>query len=282
MARVDVEWLAFLDGAKPAVRRTEDPARADEVEARMRADGAAVCRAAGLARLGPRDVAVLYAARDLAAAQALRDAEGAVLPGRGGSSAADAGAHRAVGLALGFPPCCVDAFAARLARGVDRLVEGGPGGLAEDYVALRAAWVPRPDARVNPFLMRAGAQLVSFYPCRLDCPAAVALAARVLAAVTRRAPQAARALLATLGRSVVVAPTGARAQVALDVAGAVIRAAAPTREGRADPDDEGLAAQLPGARVGADGALRGLPGFAGEPPWCADFACDRSGAALPG
>ena len=57
-----------------------------------------------------------------------------------------------------------------------QLVDGGPGGYAEDYVSSRAAWVIAPDARVNPLLMRAGAQLVSFYPCRFDCPRAVALA----------------------------------------------------------------------------------------------------------
>jgi hypothetical protein len=83
----------------------------------------------------------------------------------------------------------VEAFCARLVRGVDRLVDGGLGGYAEDYVASRAAWVSAPDARVNPLLMRAGAQLVSFYPCRFDCPRAVALAESLRAVVAARALQ---------------------------------------------------------------------------------------------
>lgn len=271
MARIDVEWVAFTAGLKPAVRRTVDPARVAEVEARMRADGAAVCRAEAPAILGGRLVEVLYASHDLIAAQVLRDEESTVLPGRGSSSPDDAGRHRAVGRALGFPPCCVEAFVGRLVRGVDRLREGGPGGFAEDYVALRETWVPRPDARVNPFLMRAQAQLVSFYPCRLDCSAAVVLATAVLAAVGRRDPAAARALGATLGRAVVLDPAGARAQVILDAHGVVVRAAAPSLEGRAEARDEDFARSLSGTRVGPEGAVHG-PFTMAEPPWCADFA----------
>ncbi|MBK8696328.1 MAG: hypothetical protein IPN17_29680 [Deltaproteobacteria bacterium] len=79
-------------------------------------------------------------------------------------------------------------------------------------MAARAAWVAAPDARVNPLLMRAGAQLVSFYPCRFDCPRAVAMAEGLRAVLAARDPGAARALMATLSRAVVIASDGARAQ----------------------------------------------------------------------
>lgn len=270
MARMDVEWVAYTAGLKPAIRRTVDPARADEVAARMRASGAAVLRSRETAVFGAREEVVLYVAPTERDAEALRDAEASVLPGR--VRAADpSGAHRAVGRALGFPACCVDAFCARLARGVDRLVAGGPGGIAEDYVAARAAWVPRPDARVNPLLMRVGAQLVSFYPCRFDCPAAVAQAEALRAEIARRAPEAARALMAVLSRSVVVAADGARAQVVLDASGWVQRAAAPSRDGRAAPEDEALAAALVEATVGESGEVRGGGSTRGEPAWCVRF-----------
>lgn len=272
MARLDVEWLAFTAGLKPAVRRTVDPARADDVAARF-AREAVVLRASQTAVLGGREQAVLYAARSRDLAAALRDAEAPVLPGRPTTGDVLA-AHRAVGLALGFPVCCVDAFCERLARGVDRLVDGGPGGFAEDYVAARAAWVVAPDARVNPLLMRAGAQLVSFYPCRFDCSRAVAMAEGLRGVLAARDPGAARLLMATLSRAVVIAADGARAQ-AVVAEGTVVRAAAPTREGVGDPRDVSLAEALLGAGVGEDGAVRGVGAVRGEPAWCVRF-CARA------
>ncbi len=112
MARMDVEWVAYTAGLKPAIRRTVDPARAEEVAARLRASGAVVLRSRETAVFGSREEAVLYVAPTARDAEALRDAEASVLPGR--VTAADIpGAHRAVGRALGFPACCVDAFCAR-------------------------------------------------------------------------------------------------------------------------------------------------------------------------
>lgn len=269
MARLDVEWLAFTEGLKPAVRRTADPARVDEVAARFTREGAVVLRASRTAVLGGREQVVLYAARSHDLAAALRDAESLVLPGHAPVGDAIA-AHRAVGTALGFPACCVDAFCARLARGVDRLVDGGPGGYAEDYVSSRAAWVSAPDARVNPLLMRAGAQLVSFYPCRFDCPRAVALAESVRAVVAARDAGVARGLMATLARAVVIAGDGARAQVVVE-GERVTRAAAPTREGVGDPRDVALAGALVGAVMEGDGAVRGVEPVREAPAWCVRF-----------
>jgi len=275
---VDAEWLAFSAGLKPAIRRTADPSELARVEAQLRAGGAVVVRARETALLGGREQAVLYAARSGAQAEALREAEDGVLPGR--ARATDARArHAAVGRLLGFPACCVEAFLERLDRGVDRLAGGGPAGLAEDYVAARGAWVPAADARVNPLLMAARAQLVSFYPCRYDCPAAVGVAEAVRAALAARQPGTAASLMALLSRPVAVAPDGARALVALDAAGSVVeRAAAPRRvDGGSDPRDAALAAGLPGARRAPDGALD----LAGTvlPVWCVDFGPRAPGAA---
>lgn len=275
---MDAEWIAFTAGLKPAIRRTADPADLDRVEAQLRATGAAVLRAAQTAVIGAREQGVLYVARTAEHAAALRGAEEGVLPGRGGAGD-PRGSHREVGRLLGFPACCVEAFLARLDRGVDRLAGGGPTGLAEDYVAARGAWVPAADARVNPLLMAAHAQLVSFYPCRYDCPAAVGVAEAVRAALAARQPKTAASLLALLSRPVAIAPDGARALVALDAAGAAVeRAAAPRRsDGGSDPRDVALAAGLPGARRAADGALDRPGGVL--PVWCVDFGPRAPGAA---
>lgn len=270
---MDPEWIAFTTGLKPAIRRTVDPAELPRVEARLRSPDVVVLRARETARLGSREQAVLYVARSLDHASALRSAEDGVLPGRG--VAADARErHRLIGRLLGFPGCCVEAFLRRLDRGVDRLDAEGPGGLAEDYVAARGAWVPGADARVNPLLMPARAQLISFYPCRYDCPEAVALAEGLRAVLAARDPTAAGSLVALLSRPVAIAPDGARSLLALDASRSVVeRAAAPRRrDGASDPRDVALAQRLAGARVGADGALLGEPTDGALPTWCVDFA----------
>jgi hypothetical protein len=260
--RIDVEWEAFSRGAKPAIRRTVDPAQADALEARWRREGFAVSRAKCLSPMGGREVAVLYLARSAALADALRDAEEPVLqgspryvPGGGPSVVAQ---HRAVGEALGFPACCVEAFCARLARGVDVL--GAHRNLSEDYVAAREAWVARPDPRLNPLLVRARVQVVSFYPCRFDCPAARACADATLAAVaTRHGDAAVRALVAALSRAVLIAPTGARCV-------ATVRESIVTETSTVtdDPRDMSLAESLRGASIDAQWLVVGT----GDPPVC--------------
>lgn len=263
---IDVEHAAFTLGAKPAIRRTIEPAQADALVARWRAQGLAVARARNVSPMGGRDVAVLYLAPTVALAEALRDAEEPVLPGSPtyspGGAPAHVAQHQAVGRALGFPPCCVEAFCARLARGVDTL--GPHRNLSEDYVAAREAWVPRPDARLNPLLMRARLHVVSFYPCRYDCAAARAHADAVLSAVaTRYGAPTARALVEALARTVLLAPTGARCVATL--AGDVVARAEAVTD---DPRDRALAESLTGAKVGADGAV----GEGSAPPaWCVPF-----------
>lgn len=268
---VDPELWALLAGLKPAIRVTTAPERADEVAARFRARGLAVIPAAAPVPLGGRPTVILYVARAAAEAALVRDAEAPVLPGHAsGAAAADLAAHREVGRRLGFPRCCVEAFGARLSHGVDRLPDG-PAGLAEDYVAARAAWVPRPDPRLNNLLFAARLKLISFYPCRYDCAVALRFAAAVHDLVQRRQPAAADALLAALSAPVVIAPTNARARVTLAADGTIARAEPPR-----DPAgrvvaaaDELLAAALPGGAVAPDGAVAG-PGA--PPAWLVPFS----------
>lgn len=256
----DAEWAALALGIKPAIRRTAKPDEADAAAAQLTARGAKVVRARTLARLGGRDVAVLYAARAVADAEALRDAEEPVLPG---VSRSDSGAaqHREVGRRLGFPACCVDAFCARIERGVDTLPDGTRG-LSEDYVALRDAWVARPDARVNNLLMTSRWQLVSHYPCRYDCVWSRRYADAVLVAYTQRDPRGASLLVELLARTVAVAPDGARAIVTLDAHSAI------TASDGLSARDAPFARTLVGARVAPDGHI---VSDAPIPSWTARF-----------
>jgi hypothetical protein len=222
-------------------------------------------------------MAILYGARSESLARAARDAEAPVLPGRASANApADApdnvAAHREVGRCLGFPGCCVAAFCARVARGVDRL-ELGPGGLAEDYVAAREAWVERPDARINNLLFAARLKLVSFYPCRYDCAVAIRFAQAVHDVVARSERVAAGQLLEALSRPIAIAPSNARAIVTLDGERRILTADPPRDStGRSLHLDAAFAASLAGAAVEEGGRIAG----SGEPgAWLIRFG--RSG-----
>src|SRR5690349_4086790 len=104
------EWIAIEDGVKPSLRYLEGADRIVEIEGWARAGGlAAVC--------GPivRRRQAIYVARDRDAAIALREAERDLLAPRWGPALPGSRrrAIRRVGSLLGYPACCVDAYAAR-------------------------------------------------------------------------------------------------------------------------------------------------------------------------
>ena len=206
------EWLALLEGLKPALRLWRDDARAiAEIRAAERR-GFATARsplpAAGMR--GPQSI--VYLARTPAAAEALRALEEPILPTRGAAAltADHVARHRALGLALGFPACCIDAFLARLVRGVDRLANGLVA--HEDHVAVADA-LGRSQAlhaRLNMFPRDHGATWLSHVPCRFDCAPSIAYADVLHAAFHRRDPAAAAGIDAGLAAGVAIARDGRR------------------------------------------------------------------------
>jgi hypothetical protein len=143
---------------------------------------------------------VLYIARKPEQAEELARAEAPVLPG-GPPRRPDeevVAAHTRFGALLGFPPCCVAAFCARLQRGVTRRADGRMA--HEDFVAAEdaAARTAAPLGRLNNLLPDRTARLIAFYPCRFDCETAARYAEALFAEVARAAPAPAAALRAAL------------------------------------------------------------------------------------
>lgn len=209
----DTEWIAFEGRIKPALRVTVDPARAAEVAARFRSKGFAVVDAERLAMLPGREPqAVFYVARSMAEAEGVRAAESLILPG-GPSRAPDAAmlaSHRELGRRLGYPSCCVDAFVARLERGVTRRRNGSTG--HEDFVAAENA-ASNSSAfygRLNHLLFERQIKLVPCYPCRYDCAAALEYTSAVFAATERSTPAGAAMLKAALCAKLEITPDGRR------------------------------------------------------------------------
>jgi hypothetical protein len=186
------EWIALRAGLKPMLREVLDGSDLAASLARWRAEGldAAVVDvpvarsgAGHLARSGGQRVA--FVGRDGAALREAADLEAAEL--RGDRSIELGRFKREQGAQLGYPPCCVEAFAAL-------------GNLRENRPAVAAAAAR--SASFEPPLSNTVLSVyhhVSWYPCRYDCPPSLALAQAVdaaLGAARAEAADAARRLLA--------------------------------------------------------------------------------------
>lgn len=203
------EWVALVEGLKPALRLWRDRGLATAEVAAARKRGFAV-ETVTLPGEPPR--AIVYVAGTPAAARALRALEAAILPGPGirDLGAADLDAHRALGVALGYPACCVDAFVARVARGVQVLPDGDRA--HEDFVAaeLARARSARLDPRCNIFAAGRNSCWLSHVPCALDCAASIAYADAVRARYAAHGPAAAAQIDRELAVDVAIGRDGRR------------------------------------------------------------------------
>ena len=269
--RIDVEWLALAAGLKPAIRIAATALDASAIAGRFQRMGAAVVTARGPVGVHRHEHTLVYVARTAGEAAALRAAERPLLalhlPAR--DKAYYAGE---LGLRLGYPRCCIDGFTARVLRGPGKLRPGDRDSVHEDYVAAHDAHVLAPDWRLNNLLLRQHLRLITFEPCRYDCPLACALAGEIFRLAEASDRPSAHVLCDRLKRPLVLTAAGARAWVRLE--GGQIRGAEPPREPERparleplprpagpditgpDPADEALCARL--LRV----ALREL----GDPP----------------
>ena len=207
------EWVALLAGVKPGLRLLRAPGNA---AAELRAARARGLAAEVIERVDGAGRSLVYVARTPAAARALRDLEAPIRPGRGVQplTAADLAAHRALGAALGYPPCCIDAFAERVARGVDRLPSGETA--HEDFVAASTALARSraPDPRCNIFAAGDNSCWLSHVPCALDCAASIAYADRVRAAYVVHGARAAAQIDRALATAVAIGRDGRRGALA--------------------------------------------------------------------
>jgi hypothetical protein len=243
---LDGERTAFELGLKPAVRQQIDARDVPWAAAMYLRGGAAVCAAtAGF----PHGKAVLMAAQTLADAESMLDAEFVQFER---DAARKYAGMRELGRRLGYPSCCVDAFV--------RSVEvGSPGRHIDDnWGRFEAAWVARPNPRINSMLFGELLQLISFDPCRFDCPAAAAIADALFERLAETAPTAAAALDRQLARAVIVDERDHRAWVDFDDQ-ECIRAIEPIRVEWEEPHHSALNGVI-GQRVDEFGRLPDLPG----------------------
>lgn len=223
-AHFDVEEVAMAAGLKPASRVTVEPGEADEAAERARERGLHVERRGPVSLAGRSPVVLLYLSRDPALALGLAEAETPLVrPGEPPSAEEAAAAHARLGRLLGFPACCVDAFCGRLRRGAEPAgasrepepasgTRPDGGGEHEDFVAaeeaLRASG--RLLGRLNDLSSDRRVRLVTFYPCRYDCPAAADYAGALFAAAKEADPASAAALRSALLGRFTIASDGTR------------------------------------------------------------------------
>jgi hypothetical protein len=227
--RTPPEWLALVAGLKPALRLQRDPRRAQAAATAARRRGFAVelvalLDAATDDRAGSSRRAIVYVAATASAARALRELEAQALPGEPAriDRPFDPAPHRGLGAALGFPPCCVEAFVARIARGADVLARGGRA--HEDFIAASeaAARSRRLDARANVFARDRAPGWLSHVPCAFDCAPSLAYADRVIAAYRAHDPAGVVELTTRLGAPVAIGTDGSRTAPERATAGACV------------------------------------------------------------
>jgi hypothetical protein len=206
---LDVEWVAFRAGLKPAIRITTGVDEARPIAARFRRLGASVVGTTGLVGEARVPAVILYVAHSRSDAEQLRAIErGLVAEESLRDPQSVIALNASLGERLGYPKCCIDAFCARSAASKP--------GASVTWLSARDAWVATPLRRLNCLLLIERVRLITFEPCRYDCPAASQLADAVFALVRGLDPQAAASIDRQLARSVVVGADGSRAQVVLD------------------------------------------------------------------
>lgn len=177
------ELLAVRCGVKPTCRIVVQPHAGEQFVESARRLGLHARRAEARTYSSSADdlshlqrtaaTALVLVARTAADLAALADAEG-----RGAGQAE-------VGALLGYPPCCVDAFAAQS---------------EQPKPMIRFAALRRTGATASHLLndLDGKAGLVSHLACRYDCAASIHIARTVLAEFAREAPEDAAAFAATL------------------------------------------------------------------------------------
>jgi hypothetical protein len=224
--RIDTELQAVLAGIKPVIRLSTEGTDERTLRARYAGFGLVACAADGtfIDDRGEhgRALRLVYVAQTMETAEHVRDVEAKTFAPRTSVEARQREYHD-LGVALGYPRCCVDAY-------VERVI-GAPrsphGPLAEAYLAASGAWDASPAWQLNHLLFETGDALITFTPCSYRCAAALDYATRVLAEVERMAPLAGRRLRRRLAVDVAVDRSGARVLVQHD--GARIVAARPRR-----------------------------------------------------
>jgi hypothetical protein len=169
--RVDTELQAVIAGIKPAMRLSTEGTDEATLFRRYEGFGLKACAADGtfIDEQGEhgRSLRLVYVARTLEVAEHVRDVEQRTFAaGRGPPE------YRDLGLALGYPACCVDAYVGRVIASKTRLPEA--------YVVAAAAQHASPHWSLNHLLFESGSAVITFTPCSYRCQAALAYAARVL------------------------------------------------------------------------------------------------------
>lgn len=273
---VDVQWVAFRAGIKPAIRVSAQAGSAAGIAERYREAGASVVQSPPLT-LRRRAAVVVYVAGSAAEADELFRLERSLLATRAWRRQRELGAE--LGVRLGYPQCCTHAFVVRNHGSLLRRQPVAAYLRARDsFRAAQDAATPRPVARLNQLLMREHRSFISFDPCRYDCRPALALADRIAAAAAAEDPEWAAFVDRELARPIVVARNGARAFVEVTPGGSrrnIARAWAPRApDGTSQAKDERLAVELVGRDV-VRGRVRGTGSIVR--PLLVDFAARDAG-----
>ncbi|MDX2170649.1 MAG: hypothetical protein SF182_26490 [Deltaproteobacteria bacterium] len=214
---LDLEWLAVRSALKPVCRSVVAASAVDALLAEVRDAGlharvldapgfvAGFCGSERTAATPVEAVTVLlYRARAAPAAAAAAAAEGAMIRHCSRGRPATDAQVRALGAALGYPPCCIEAFLPLRDRS----------NAAIRFTTLRRT-TGAPAALLNDAV---GRSLISHAPCAYDCAPSLAYADALLQRVAAIEPGAARSLRDSLAGLLVLFRDGGALRLAVTAA----------------------------------------------------------------
>ena len=199
--RIDLPWL-LEKGLKPAaILYASNERRLENIRARLKHSvvGNVSLGEDAKGKVVSGEGRFIYAAQSLADAERLRDLDEKqntrVLVGE-----ELAATYREIGLTLGFPQCCVDAFCALPVR---------PKDMDELYAEVQLRdWSGKPGHPLTNFVLALACNMPFFnhVPCRLDCEATMRANAKALRACYDKAER--HVLTRLLSTSAVLWPSG--------------------------------------------------------------------------
>jgi hypothetical protein len=174
---IEVEQLAFEAGIKPGARLRLERWEAPYTAWIWLRAGAAMT-VLDMPEVSTHAWSYVMIGRTLAHAEALADAELRLCLRR-------ADAMRDCGELLGYPRCCIEAF---VESTVSRNETTPLDSQRSNFHRLDQAWVPAPHPYLNTLRWGERIGLISFDPCSLACPAALAVAEQIAAIVEAACP----------------------------------------------------------------------------------------------
>ena len=206
-SRIDPEFIAFQEGLKPAIRIALDPCETKKINPHF----VNYCVVSKEAIIRGKKQIIYYISRSYKYSRKLMQAEA---PSLSKSLLITKRVKRLsleeTGLLLGYPICCVKAFAERSEIIKFKLRMKVFSKNSYDYELIKMAACDRPSWYINNLLRTYVRPIISFEPCSYDCSYAIDYAKRIFDIIKGKYPVKGLSLKEVLKSTMLVKRDGSK------------------------------------------------------------------------